>query len=441
MGRPRPATLAMLSAVAVILPVTVFLATATAGTDATIQQACGTDSAFLWNSDQDFGARDIQLEPEEPYGAQGVIYPSHAGDGGADNHRIQGGVYTLDGDRVRTYYDTYRVKTVTEARLVFRARKDSATDNISVKFGNHSLDGWVFGGYGISFHDGEVQSKVEYYHNDHGTEESDSLTRSLGDGVWYWFRIDLRSTGAGEKVLDAYVDYDGTDDTTQQWTPVMTGRTWTDGDWDPPSVPSGGQDSDEVADGVYLGPLNRVWIRGNGGGEVDYHRVTLCELGTSPGPTTTTTTTTSPTLTSTTSTPPPSGPVKLPVVAVTASEHDGNVPANAVDGNLGTRWSAEGDPEWIRFQLGAVSDVSSVKIAWYRGDTRRASFDVETSNDGSSWTGVFSGGSSGTTVAFETYDVVDSRSAYVRIVGHGNDANAWNSISEVELWGGSGSPT
>src|SRR5215207_116762 len=248
MGRPRPATLAMLSAVAVILPATLFLATATAGTSSAIQQACGTDSAFLWNSDQDFGARDIQLESEVPYGAQRVIYPSHAGDGGADNHTIQGGVYTLDGDRVRTYYDTYRVKTVTEARLVFRARKDSGVDNISVKFGNHSLDGWVFGGYGVSFHDGEVQSKVEYYHNEQGNEEAASLDRSLGDGVWYWYRIDIRSTSAGEKVLDAYVDYDGTDDTTQQWTPVMTGRTWTDGDWDPPDVPSGGEDSDEVAD-------------------------------------------------------------------------------------------------------------------------------------------------------------------------------------------------
>jgi len=420
----------MLSTAAVILPVTLFLTTATAG-PTSIEQACGTDGALLWNSDQDFGARDSQLESEQPYGAQGVIYPSHAGDAGPDNHTIQGGVYTLDGDRVRTYYDTYRVKVVTESRLVFRARKDSAVDNISVKFGNHSLDGWVFGGYGVSFHDGEVQSKVEYYHNDHGTEESDSLDRSLADSVWYWYRIDIRSTSAGEKVLDAYVDYDGTDDTTQQWTPVMTGRTWTDADWNPPNVPSGGEDSDEVADGVYLGPLNRVWIRDNGGGQLDYHRVTLCELGTSPTPTLTSTPT------STTTTPPPSGPVKLPVAAVTASEHDGNVPANAIDGNLGTRWSAEGDPEWIRFQLANPSNLSTVKIAWYRGDQRRASFDVETSTDGSNWTRVFSGNSSGTTLQLESYDVADSQASYVRIVGHGNNDNAWNSITEVELWGGS----
>ena len=444
MRRSRPAVLSALSAVAVMLPTVLVLTTANAGVapDSTISQAaCGADGAFLWNSDEDFQARDLQLESEEPYGRLGVIYPSHAGDDGPDNHTIQGGVYTLDGDRVRTYFDTYRVKTVTQARLVFRARKDSSVDNISVKFGNHSLDGWVFGGYGISFHDGEVQSKVEYYHNDHGSEESEQLDRPLQDGVWYWYRIDIRTTAAGEKALDAYIDYDGTDDTSWQWTPVMTDRTWTAGDWDPPDVPSGGEDSDEVEGGVYLGPLNRAWVRDNGG-TVDYHRVTLCELGTPPGPTTTTTTTNTTTSGPPTTTPPPSGPVKQPVAAVTASEHDGNVPANAIDGNLGTRWSAEGDPEWIRFQLAGPADVGTVKIAWYRGDQRRADFDIEASDDGSTWTTVFTGSSNGTTLQLESHDVDDTQSRYVRIVGHGNDDNAWNSITEVELWGNpSGDPT
>ena len=434
MGRSRPRLLAALSATVVVLPAAVFLSVAQAGVAPAASQSCGADGAFLWNSDADFQARDIQLESEEPYGAQSVIYPSHAGDDGANNHRIQGGIYTLDGDQVRTYFDTYRVATVTQARLIFRARKDSSTDNISVKFGNHSLDGWVFGGYGVSFHDTEVQSKVEYYHNDQGDEESETLAQPMRDDTWYWFRIDIRTSGA-EKVLDAYMDYDGTDDASQQWTPVMTGRTWTDGGWDPSDVPSGGEDSDEVEDGVYLGPLNRVWVRANGGGEVDYHRVTLCELGAPPTtpPTSTTTTTSGP---PGTTTPPPSSPVKQPVVAVTASENDGNVPANAIDGNLGTRWSAEGDPEWIRFQLAGPVDVGLVKIAWYRGDQRRADFDVETSADGTTWTRVFTGSSSGTTLQLETHDVTDTAATHVRIVGHGNDDNAWNSITEVEIWGG-----
>src|SRR5262245_46275630 len=58
-----------------------------------------------------------------------------------------------------------------------------------------------------------------------------------------------------------------------------------------------------------------------------------------------------------------------PVVAASASANDGNVPANAVDGSLATRWSAQGDGQWIRFDLGASRLVGSISIAWHQGDT------------------------------------------------------------------------
>jgi hypothetical protein len=35
------------------------------------------------------------------------------------------------------------------------------------------------------------------------------------------------------------------------------------------------------------------------------------------------------------------------VASVSASADDGNVPANTLDDNLGTRWSAKGDGQWI----------------------------------------------------------------------------------------------
>src|SRR5262245_3655851 len=52
---------------------------------------------------------------------------------------------------------------------------------------------------------------------------------------------------------------------------------------------------------------------------------------------------------------------ELPVIATTASADDGNVPANAVDGSLTTRWSASGDGQWIRFDLGTTAAIGSVK--------------------------------------------------------------------------------
>src|SRR5215207_916399 len=81
---------------------------------------------------------------------------------------------------------------------------------------------------------------------------------------------------------------------------------------------------------------------------------------------------------------------RLPVTAVTASSHDGNVPQNAIDGDLGTRWSAEGDPQGIQFDLGQSYTLGSVRMAWYQGDQRQARFDVQVSGTGTSWTTVHS---------------------------------------------------
>jgi hypothetical protein len=128
---------------------------------------------------------------------------------------------------------------------------------------------------------------------------------------------------------------------------------------------------------------------------------------------------------------------KLAVSAVSASSDDGNVPANAIDGSLGTRWSANGVGQWIRFDLGARRSVEFVKIAWYKGDTRVASFDLEVSDspDGP-WTTVLGGGrSNGTSTALQTHDVTDASGRYVRILGNGNSVNDWNSITEAEVWG------
>src|ERR1051326_7865549 len=117
---------------------------------------------------------------------------------------------------------------------------------------------------------------------------------------------------------------------------------------------------------------------------------------------------------------------RLAVVGATASANDGNVPANAIDGSLSTRWSAEGDGQWLKLDLGLPATVGGVHIAFYKGDTRSSLFDVQTTGDGSSWTTVLTGLSSGKTTQLEAFDVADTSARYVRIVGHGNSANDWN---------------
>src|SRR5690349_19176554 len=91
----------------------------------------------------------------------------------------------------------------------------------------------------------------------------------------------------------------------------------------------------------------------------------------------------------------------LPAASVVASANDGNLPLNTLDNNLATRWSAQGDGQWIRYDLGALIAIDHVNIAWYLGDTRISYFDIQVSLDTVTWTKVFSGQSSGRTLQLE----------------------------------------
>src|SRR6266516_3278786 len=110
----------------------------------------------------------------------------------------------------------------------------------------------------------------------------------------------------------------------------------------------------------------------------------------------------------------------LPATSVVASANDGNLPQNTLDNTLATRWSAQGDGQWIRYDLGGLAAIDHVDIAWYVGDTRIAYFDIQVSLDTVTWTKVFSGQSSGQTLQLERYAFPTTSGRYVRIVGHGN---------------------
>jgi hypothetical protein len=134
----------------------------------------------------------------------------------------------------------------------------------------------------------------------------------------------------------------------------------------------------------------------------------------------------------------PGSPVEITpgAAGVTASTSDVNVPANAVDNDLATRWSANGDGQWLRLDLGTVRTVSYVKVAAYQGNARTNTFDIQVSSDGTTWTNARAGAvTSGTTTAEETFDFTDTSARYVRYLGHGNSVNAWNSVTEVSVFG------
>jgi len=164
-----------------------------------------------------------------------------------------------------------------------------------------------------------------------------------------------------------------------------------------------------------------------------------------PGPTPTPGPTATPTPTRTpTPTPMPDGDfveITPAASAVSASTNDGNLPGNTVDNSLATRWSANGDGQWIQYDLGTTRTVSRVKVAVYNGNSRRNHFELQLSACCGTWATVFSGESSGTTTAEAAYDFAAQDARYVRYLGHGNSVNAFNSVTEVSLFAPAGPPT
>ena len=81
--------------------------------------------------------------------------------------------------------------------------------------------------------------------------------------------------------------------------------------------------------------------------------------------------------------------------SVTASDSEsGNGPTNAIDGDLGTKWAAEGSGQWFQIRLEEETVVEKIGISFTNGHLRVYSFRIDVSLDGNEWTTVFSGKSS-----------------------------------------------
>ncbi|MCY1140014.1 DUF1996 domain-containing protein [Actinoplanes sp. Pm04-4] len=124
--------------------------------------------------------------------------------------------------------------------------------------------------------------------------------------------------------------------------------------------------------------------------------------------------------------------------ATASSSESAAFPAsNAVDGNLGTRWSsAFSDPQWLQVDLGASATVSSVVLNWEAAYAR--AFSVKVSANGSSWSTLYSttnatGGRQSITAA--------GTGRYVRLETTVR-ATQWGvSLTEFQVYGSGGGTT
>ncbi len=107
----------------------------------------------------------------------------------------------------------------------------------------------------------------------------------------------------------------------------------------------------------------------------------------------------------------------------------GNEAPQAIDGRLDTRWSGKGVGATLTADLGAVSRVCGVSLAWYQGDLRTNSFFIEVSSNNTAFTRVHSGTSALSLAPQDaSFTAVDAR--WVRLVFDGNSVNDWASVAE-----------
>ncbi|HEY0738467.1 MAG TPA: discoidin domain-containing protein, partial [Herpetosiphonaceae bacterium] len=117
--------------------------------------------------------------------------------------------------------------------------------------------------------------------------------------------------------------------------------------------------------------------------------------------------------------------------ATTLSTENAGTPASAaVDGNTGTRWSsAASDPQWLRVDLGTVQSICKVTLRWEAAYGR--AYQIQVSNDGSTWTNVFS-----TTTGDGGVDdlTVSGSGRYVRMYGTQRATGYGYSLWELEVF-------
>ncbi|MFJ7059163.1 discoidin domain-containing protein [Streptomyces griseobrunneus] len=121
-------------------------------------------------------------------------------------------------------------------------------------------------------------------------------------------------------------------------------------------------------------------------------------------------------------------------VTASSEENYGTPATAAVDGNATTRWSsAASDPQWIRVDLGATTQLSQVVLDWETAYGK--GYRVELSTNGSDWSTAYqtTNGDGGT----DTLNV-SGEARYVRVYGTARGTGYGFSLWEFKVYGESG---
>ena len=132
---------------------------------------------------------------------------------------------------------------------------------------------------------------------------------------------------------------------------------------------------------------------------------------------------------------------ELDIENVTASgfesdPSDYHPPADAIDDDLTTWWSNNGNDPWIEISLVEPNPVCGVAVTWNKGDERDYSFEIGISGDGNSFEKVFEGANDNDSTEEEIYPFDQVNGKYIRLTITDTSSNdGWTSIQEIDALG------
>lgn len=121
-------------------------------------------------------------------------------------------------------------------------------------------------------------------------------------------------------------------------------------------------------------------------------------------------------------------------VSATSEPEKDNHAQNLIDGDINTRWSYEGDQNAV-VDLGEVKTVTSVGLAFFKGNIRTQEIEIYLSEDGKNYGLVFSGNNSGKTVDLQFWKFKPIKARYVKIRSIKASTGAWQSLNEIAVYG------
>ena len=125
--------------------------------------------------------------------------------------------------------------------------------------------------------------------------------------------------------------------------------------------------------------------------------------------------------------PPPSSNKLTPISVVASAQESGKEASKAADGDFATRWSANGDGQWIEFTFNGVYPITKVGLTGYHYD-KAYMFEI----NGKQFINQ-ANRPQGTLIEYDLSDL-NIQSNKVRIIGHGNSGSDYNSYREIQFY-------